>query len=106
LSNGIKFTPAGGRVTLACAANGATTAFSVIDTGIGIDAKDLERIFEQFVQTAYVYTRESGGTGLGLAISRRLAQLMGGRLSVESTVGQGATFTLTLPSRERRRRRR
>jgi len=106
LSNGIKFTPAGGRVTLACATNGATTAFSVIDTGIGIDAKDLERIFEPFVQTAYVYTRESGGTGLGLAISRRLAQLMGGRLSVESAVGQGATFTLTLPARERRRRRR
>lgn len=106
LSNGIKFTPAGGRVTIACATDGATTSFSVADTGIGIDAKDLERIFEPFVQTAYVYTRESGGTGLGLAISRRLAQLMGGRLSVESTVGQGATFTLTLPSRERRRRRR
>jgi signal transduction histidine kinase len=101
LSNAIKFTPRGGRVALSCGMKGSETVFEVSDTGIGIEEADFERIFDPFVQTANVYTRQSGGTGLGLSISRRLAELMGGRLTVESTVGQGATFILTLRAAER-----
>ena len=102
LSNAIKYTEPGGRATVRCAIRDGLTYFSIEDTGIGIAAAEFEVIFEPFVQSEHVYTRTHGGTGLGLAISRRLARLMGGDVSVESTVGQGSTFTLSLPSRERR----
>ncbi|MEO8622598.1 MAG: ATP-binding protein, partial [bacterium] len=104
LSNGIKFTQNGGRVSLECTIEGSVTRFAVEDTGIGIDAADLESIFEPFVQAEGGYTRTHGGTGLGLSISRRLARLMGGNIVVEfSTPGQGSRFVLSLPSRERRK---
>ena len=102
LSNAIKFTPTGGQVTLACATANSRTAFSVEDTGMGIAPSELETIFRPFVQVERGYTRTHGGTGLGLSISRRLAELMGGEVTVVSAVGKGSTFTLTLPSRERR----
>ena len=70
---------------------------SVRDTGVGIPADKLEAIFEPFVQVDSRYTRTRDGVGLGLAISRDLARGMGGDLSVESTLGVGSTFTLTLP---------
>ncbi|MBF0612594.1 MAG: PAS domain S-box protein, partial [Magnetococcales bacterium] len=73
--------------------------FSVSDTGIGISPQDRERIFEQFTQAHAGITRQYGGTGLGLAISHRLVGLMGGRLWVESQLGQGSTFFFTLPVR-------
>ena len=102
LSNAIKYTEPGGHVVIRCATRDAFTYFSVEDTGIGIAAGEFDVIFEPFVQSEHVYTRTHGGTGLGLAISRRLARLMGGDVTVESTVGSGSTFTLSLPARERR----
>ena len=109
LSNAIKFTPQGGRVTLHCetfrggdgdgeSAGEQWTSISVQDTGVGIAREDLERIFDPFVQVEGGYTRLQGGTGLGLTISRALAQLMGGEISVESSVGEGSRFTLKLPA--------
>jgi signal transduction histidine kinase len=69
----------------------------VRDTGIGIAADQLDRIFEPFVQVRAHLTRTADGTGLGLAISRDLARGMGGELTAESTLGAGSAFTLTLP---------
>jgi len=65
---------------------------------VGISPIDLERVFDPFVQVDEGYTRAQGGTGLGLAISRKLAEMMGGSITVESTLGQGSRFTLWLPS--------
>ena len=98
LSNAIKFTPPGGRVTLACATEGAVTRLRVVDTGCGIPPAKLESVFEPFVQVETGHTRTVEGTGLGLAISRELARGMGGELAVESTEGEGSAFTLTLPT--------
>ena len=104
LSNAVKFTDRGGRVELACealpgsgAGGSGAVAVRVRDTGIGIPADQRERIFEPFVQVRADLTRTAEGTGLGLAISRDLARGMGGDLAVESAVGAGSTFTLTLP---------
>jgi len=108
LSNAIKFTPGGGRATLSCAAadgvppghrgGGRWVHVTVEDTGAGIEPEQLERIFEPFVQVDSGYTRRHEGTGLGLAISLRLAQSMGGDLSVASAPGEGSRFTLWLPA--------
>ena len=103
LSNALKFTHDGG-VTISArrAATDRTIALSVIDTGIGIDTPDQERIFEDFRQLDNSPTRAYGGTGLGLSICRRLAQMLNGRISVESRIGKGSVFTLTLPTQSRR----
>lgn len=99
LSNAIKFTDAGGRVTLECASwDESRVTIRVTDTGHGIPANQVERVFQPFVQIDTRLTRASEGTGLGLAISRELARGMGGELAVESEVGVGSTFTLTLPA--------
>lgn len=97
LSNAIKFTGAGGHVTLWCEVEPQTVLIHVTDTGPGIAADKLEEIFEPFVQVDTRLTRVHEGVGLGLAISRDLARGMGGELSVRSTLGQGSTFTLSLP---------
>jgi signal transduction histidine kinase len=97
LTNALKFTEPGGRVTLGCAAGIGTVAVTVTDTGHGIDADQLGRVFEPFVQVDARLTRPHQGVGLGLAISRDLARGMGGDLTVESTPGVGSTFTLALP---------
>jgi signal transduction histidine kinase len=98
LSNAIKFTPDGGTVDVTARRVGDFTEFSVHDTGIGIPADALTRIFEPFVQVDQSYTREYGGVGLGLAISRELARLMHGDILVASEPGRGSTFTLRLPT--------
>jgi signal transduction histidine kinase len=98
LSNAVKFTHTGTITVTACSHNGAIT-IAVADTGIGIPEAALEHIFEEFRQVDSSTTREYGGTGLGLAISLQFARLMGGDITVQSTVGVGSTFTLTLPQR-------
>jgi signal transduction histidine kinase len=97
LSNAVKFTSPGGRVSLWCGVAESTVVFRVADSGIGVPADKLGAIFEPFVQVRSDLTRTAEGTGLGLAISRDLARAMDGELVAESTVGEGSTFTLTLP---------
>ena len=97
LSNAIKFTRPGGHIGAECAGSGHTCILRVSDTGIGIPADRLEAIFEPFIQLKEGLADRGGGVGLGLSISRDLARAMDGDLTVESTEGQGARFTLTLP---------
>ncbi len=99
LSNAVKFTGEGGKITMSAALNGEAVAVSVADTGIGIAAKDQETIFEEFRQVGDDYARKREGTGLGLALARRLVELHGGTLSVQSELGKGSTFTFTIPVR-------
>jgi signal transduction histidine kinase/CheY-like chemotaxis protein len=98
-SNALKFTPVGGTVEVIVEGNpdGKRFVSRVRDTGIGIAPQNLERIFESFRQVEDGTTRRYGGTGLGLAIARRLTELMNGTIRAESTLGQGATFVVTLP---------
>jgi signal transduction histidine kinase/PAS domain-containing protein len=98
LSNAVKFTPPGGRIVLeGCVRDARTVEVRVSDTGTGIAAAQLDRIFQPFVQLDATLTRTHDGTGLGLAISRDLARGMGGDLTAESTPGSGSTFTFILP---------
>jgi signal transduction histidine kinase/CHASE3 domain sensor protein len=96
VSNAIKFTEAGAVTIRAKVADGSFLV-AVSDTGVGIAEGDRERIFEEFQQVDSSSTRKKGGTGLGLAIARRIVELHGGRIWVESTPGQGSTFAFTLP---------
>jgi signal transduction histidine kinase len=100
LSNAIKFTERGRirvHVNTAALGEGNTrVALAVADTGIGLNAEQLGRLFQPFVQADSSITREFGGTGLGLSIVRRLAQIIGGDVAVESSPGAGSTFTVTL----------
>jgi signal transduction histidine kinase len=96
LSNAVKFTPAGGAVEVSAAQVNGEVRISVADTGPGLAPDDHERIFEEFQQAdAGVELRE--GTGLGLALSKRLVELHGGRIWVDSELGRGSTFVFTLP---------
>jgi PAS domain S-box-containing protein len=97
LSNAVKFTPPGGSIRIACEADETSVHVLVIDSGEGIPVERQEAIFEPFVQLDTSLTRTREGTGLGLAISRDLARGMDGSLTVESAVGAGSTFRLTLP---------
>jgi signal transduction histidine kinase len=97
LSNAIKFTEEGGAIAIECDSDARTVWLRVEDTGIGIAADQIEKIFEPFVQVDRRLNRPIEGTGLGLAISRELARGMGGELTVESRLGEGSTFTLSLP---------
>jgi signal transduction histidine kinase len=97
LSNGVKFTDPGGRITIDCSLIEGLAIIRVADTGRGISRDRLVDIFEPFVQVDSRLTRANEGVGLGLAISRDLARGMGGDLTVVSVPGKGSTFTLTLP---------
>jgi signal transduction histidine kinase/CheY-like chemotaxis protein/CHASE3 domain sensor protein len=97
LSNAIKFTPEGGRVTVASRAENSMLFLSVSDTGVGIPLEDQRRIFDEFEQLESGRAMTPPGTGLGLALTRRLAELHGGRVWVESEPGQGSCFNVVLP---------
>jgi PAS domain S-box-containing protein len=99
LSNAVKFTPQGGRVGLEVRGSPEeqTLTFTVWDTGIGIAADDLPRLFQPFVQLDSSLNRQYTGTGLGLSLVSRLAQALGGSVAVTSTPGQGSRFSVTLP---------
>ena len=96
LSNAIKFTAPGGSVTIDCDEGDHAAAITVTDTGIGVAPQDLPKIFEPFVQLGSRESTEQG-TGLGMPISRDLARAMGGDLVARSRLGEGSSFTLTLP---------
>lgn len=109
LDNAIMYTPSGGSITLEVAPAEAETSvdgspapasvqFSVRDTGIGIPPQDVTRIFERFYRVDKARSRAQGGTGLGLAIVKHIVENHGGHIKVESEVGQGTTFTVTLPA--------
>jgi len=97
LSNAIKFTPSGGRVTLRAESDGRWVRLHVEDTGVGIRAEDLPRLFREFEQIEPTSGVKPEGTGLGLALTRKLVEAHGGRVEVRSTPGQGSTFTVELP---------
>ena len=96
LGNAVKFTESG-EVRIEVSATDETVRFAVTDTGPGIAAEDVGRLFQDFTQLDASSTRKFGGSGLGLALSRRLARLIGGDVTLASTVGKGSTFTLDLP---------
>jgi PAS domain S-box-containing protein len=96
LSNAVRFTPENGRVWAADASRGDVAAFCVGDTGIGIPASELESIFDEFHQVSGPSGSAREGTGLGLSITKRLVELHGGTVVVESTLGQGSRFTVSL----------
>ena len=95
--NALRHTPAGGRITVRAARTEGTLTLSVSDTGSGIAAEHLPRIFERFYRADPGRARADGGTGLGLAIVKHLAEAHGGRVEAESTLGQGTTIRITLP---------
>ncbi|MCX7838352.1 MAG: cell wall metabolism sensor histidine kinase WalK, partial [Anaerolineae bacterium] len=99
MDNAVKYTPAGGTVTLSFEREGDWVRVSVADTGIGIPAKDLPHIFDRFYRVDKARSREKGGTGLGLAICKWIAEAHGGRIEVQSQVGKGSTFTVWLPAK-------
>ena len=103
LSNAAKFTK-DGRVTLGVRRERGNLCFAVNDTGIGMTADQLVGLFDAFTQADASTTREFGGTGLGLALSRQFAQLLGGRIEVESVQNEGSLFTVVLPRRGRRQK--
>ncbi len=99
LSNAVKFTPESGSICVATrlAGEGNSVEFSVTDTGIGIAPEDLEKLFQSFVQVDSGLSREYSGTGLGLALVRKMAEMHGGTVGVDSTPGEGSRFSFTLP---------
>jgi signal transduction histidine kinase len=98
LSNAVKFTPRGGLVDVAATQSNGEVRVSVADTGPGIAAEDLDRIFQEFQQTE-AGARHQEGTGLGLALSKRFVEMHGGRIWCDSEVGRGSTFVFSLPVR-------
>jgi diguanylate cyclase (GGDEF)-like protein len=105
ISNAIKFTPEGGKVSVAIgkeAGHGESegqemVTFAVSDTGVGIRSDDLQRIFDEFEQADSAFSRQYGGAGLGLALTKKLVELHGGQIAVESKLGEGSTFTVSIP---------
>jgi len=103
LSNALKFTP-GGRVTITARLDSRDRVLiAVSDTGVGIAPEDQVKVFEDFRQLDSSPTRGYGGTGLGLSICRRLAQMLGGTIELQSQVDKGSTFNLSLPVKARRK---
>ncbi|HEU0258964.1 MAG TPA: HAMP domain-containing sensor histidine kinase, partial [Burkholderiales bacterium] len=97
LSNAVKFTPDGGRVSVAAKKDTTHVEIAVKDTGIGIAPEDQAAVFEEFKQVGRDYTKKAEGTGLGLALTKRFVELHGGDIRLESALGTGSTFTISLP---------
>ena len=95
--NAVRYTPSGGSVSLELWSSEDASGFTVSDTGIGLAAEHQQRIFERFYQVATARTPRDGGTGLGLAIALRLLEAHGGRVNIESQLGQGARFHIAFP---------
>jgi two-component system sensor histidine kinase BaeS len=96
VSNALRYTPAGGRVTLRAWGEGKQVRIAVSDTGPGIAPKDQTHLFDRFYRADVARDRASGGSGLGLAIARALVEAHGGEIWVESALGEGTTFTIIL----------
>lgn len=96
IDNAIKYTPEGGRITVSCEMREGRAVICVEDTGVGIKAEDLPHIFERFYRCDKARGREKGSTGLGLSIAKSIVNTVGGEISVESTVGVGTKFTVTI----------
>ncbi len=103
LSNGIKFTPDGGSVVLRAQQRGQSLIISVKDTGIGIKQADMPRLFREFERIGWGHGDKSEGTGLGLVLTKRLVEMHGGTISVQSEPGEGSVFTVQLPFAPRER---
>ena len=99
LSNAVKFTPDGGRIEVSANLDTDKVSLAVKDTGVGIAAEDQSALFEEFKQFGKDRSRKAEGTGLGLALTKRLVELHGGRIAVESAAGKGSTFHVMLPLR-------
>jgi two-component system sensor histidine kinase SenX3 len=97
LENAVKYSERGGQVTLSVHADDAAVAFSIEDEGIGIPARDLQRVFERFYRVDPARSRDTGGTGLGLSIVRHIALAHGGEVTVRSVEGEGSTFVMRIP---------
>jgi two-component system cell cycle sensor histidine kinase PleC len=97
VSNSIKFTDRGGKITVRVEQRGTKIQFSVTDTGIGIPAEDLPRLGQPFEQVAKTKDRNTDGTGLGLALAKSFAEMHGGRMTLASIYGEGTTVAFTLP---------
>jgi two-component system phosphate regulon sensor histidine kinase PhoR len=97
LDNAIQYTPPGGRIVVGAAAGPHEVTITISDSGIGIPLADQERIFERFYRVDAARSREAGGTGLGLSIAKHIVEAHGGRLWVESAVGQGSKFSFSIP---------
>jgi two-component system sensor histidine kinase SenX3 len=97
VDNAVKYTLPGGRVEVIGESNESEVVVRISDTGIGIPERSLTRIFERFYRVDKARSKQTGGTGLGLSIVRHVAENHGGRVTVESTLGEGSTFTVYLP---------
>ena len=97
VDNAIKYTPAGGKITLHWRVEDQQAILQVRDTGVGIPEKDLPRVFERFYRVDKARSRELGGTGLGLSIVKHLVQALGGSITAASAIGRGSTFTVRIP---------
>ena len=100
MDNAIRYTPSGGAVTSSLVRKNGSAFVAVSDTGVGIPAEDLPFVFERFYRVDKSRSRSDGGLGLGLAIASSIAKLHGGDIEVESQVGKGSTFFISLPLSE------
>jgi signal transduction histidine kinase len=96
LSNAVKYTDTG-EISVKTESRDGVVDFLVTDTGVGVSEEHLEKIFEPFWQVEHTTTRRAGGTGLGLAVTRQFVELLGGSIDVQSSLGKGSTFIVSIP---------
>jgi two-component system, OmpR family, phosphate regulon sensor histidine kinase PhoR len=98
IHNSIKFSPASGKISITLCRSGGQVIFKITDSGVGISQADQIRIFERFFKADPSRTKSNGGSGLGLSITKKIVEMHHGTIAVDSQVGEGATFTVTLPA--------